>query len=154
MNQNKRTQNVFPLSDTLQMDMRYYFRSDTIYGRMELDLPVGKELLPLSPKIMWSFVDDYESAVLVKIRKRVWLFLRYIEASHQLTCQVLDGHILDLHENHGLPKKGELPDRVSNHFARGTKATFTQNVASAKWKDVNEFVDSLDIEQRITKDTE
>ena len=113
---------VFPLADALQMRIKVVGKpkQPILSGQEEFWMECGKAKIMLRPRIMRSYVDKGAAAALVKIQKRLWVYIAYFKANDALYLSVLDGNVLGLKESNCMEYDGVDPHEVFEKVRSGT----------------------------------
>lgn len=113
---------VFPLADALQMRIKAVGKpkQPVLSGEEEFWMDCGAAKILLRPRIMGSYVDGEKSAVLVKVQKRLWLYVAYFKVNDALYLSIVDANPLGLKESTCHHYDGVDPHTVFEDFKAGT----------------------------------
>lgn len=129
---------IFPLADTLQMrlDVKDKLGGTQIRGEGEFWMELGAVKLLLRPKMMASVVGTDTASVLVKIQKRLWIYLTYFKFNDALYLWVLDANALGLTEGTSLKFNFIKTIDIPKEIRPGVVGHYMRNRRDKNWTPV------------------
>lgn len=136
---------VFPLADALQMRLNMLGRTTgtRLSGASEFWMELGAVKILLCPKVMASAVGKDYAAVLVKVQKRLWMYMAYFKADDCLRLSVLDANALGLTESNCKEFDLRDPQKSFKVLQIGTVGHYFRANKESNWIEVG-YVDPLD----------
>jgi hypothetical protein len=128
-----RLKTLYPLADTLAIPLNLH-KDGTLSGQQDMEIDVGPVSASFTTKVFRSTVDKEFTAVLVKVRKKVWFYLNYDVPSESLHLLVINGEKANLREHETPDLKSSKLDDVVLMFGDAVVAYFTRKNSESNWK--------------------
>jgi len=136
---------IFPLADALQMrlDVRGRVSGTRLMGDGEFWMELGAVKILLRPKVRASTVTTECAAVLVKVQKRLWMYMAFLKASDSLYLSIIDANAVGLTESNCGEFDLRDPHKSFKLLLPGTVGNYMRSRKGSSWMETS-YVDPLD----------